>query len=322
MGQRADYILIENSQQAIHYNYWRANCITSDLYLGEKRFIDFVKSCKLVNVLLDEVWIEGCVIINIDKKSLHFWSLEFGTTSATEFYLKELQGKWKNWSVNLLYNKMYDIEQILNIDYISQQEQFPLSINTEDEIINDEFSEFGNTIIVIKTAIKTHITQLGGVGVAGILNYGEGVVNILLNKNEHPLPKEEEGKAFATLLIDLVHKAIIIDNSEFGLWEQCQIKWDGYSFKMGDFGYIAVLKLANINVDQLIMTAEKIKIAFDDLVKRSESFDPVRVAEKLLKEDKDIKFNADFFDTVKPEFTFIEKAIKTIGKLFNTKKAQ
>ncbi|MFC0517787.1 hypothetical protein ACFFGT_26475 [Mucilaginibacter angelicae] len=322
MGQRANYILIENFQQAIHYNHWRANCITSDLYLGEKRFIDFVRSCKLVNVLLDEVWIEGCVIINIDKKSLYFWSLEFGTTSATEFYLKELRGKWKNWSLNLVYNKMYDIEQILNINYISLQEQFPLPINTADEIINDEVSEFGNTVIIIKTPIRTHITQLGDVSLAGILNYGEGVVDILLNKKEHPLPTEEEDKAFAALIIDLVHKAIIIDNSEFGLWEQCQNRWDGYSFKMGDFGYIGVLKLANINVVPLIMTTEKIKIAFEDLVKRSESFDPVEMAERLLQEDKDIKFSEDFFDTVKPQLTFTEKAIKTIGKLFNTKKAQ
>ncbi|WP_090468349.1 hypothetical protein [Mucilaginibacter sp. OK268] len=163
---------------------------------------------------------------------------------------------------------------------------------------------------------------MGGVSVAGILNYGQGVVDILLSKNEHPLPKEEEDNAFATLIIDLIHKAIVIDNSEFGLWEQCQSKWAGYSFKMADFGYIGSLKLANINVDQLIMSSEKIKITFNELVKKSESFNPIGMAEKLLKEDKDIKFSAYFFDTVKPELTLIEKAIKNIRKLFGTKKAQ
>jgi hypothetical protein len=55
MGQRANYILIENNKQVIHYHHWRANCIAADLYLGEKRFIEFVKSCRLANVLLDEV---------------------------------------------------------------------------------------------------------------------------------------------------------------------------------------------------------------------------------------------------------------------------
>ncbi|SEN78336.1 hypothetical protein SAMN05192574_104131 [Mucilaginibacter gossypiicola] len=323
MGQRANYILIENSLQTIYYNHWRANCITSDLYLGEKRFINFVRSCKVVTVLLNEVWIEGCVIINIDKKTLYFWSLEFGTTSASNFYLKKVQGKWKNWSVNLVYNKMYDFEEILNIDYISQQEQFPLSINTADEIINDKVSEFGNTIIIIKTPIATHITQLGNVSLAGILNFGEAVVDILLNKKEYPLPKEEEeDKVFATLIIDTVHKTIIIDNSEFGLREQCQGKWDGYNFKMGDFGYIGALALANINTGQLSMTIEQIKIAFNDLVKPSKSFDPIGFARKLLNENKDIKFSPSFFDSVKPQPNFIGKINRTIGKLFSTKKDQ
>lgn len=321
MGQRANYILIENSLQTIYYNHWRANCITSDLYLGEKRFINFVRSCKVVTVFLDEVWVEGFVIVNIDKKTLYFWSLEFGTTSATSFYLKNLQGKWKNWSVNLLYNKMYDIEQILNIDYISQQKQFPLLINTADEVINDKVGEFGNTIIII-TPIATHTTQLGNVSLAGILNFGEAVVDILLHKKEYPLPKEEEDKVFATLIIDTVHKAIIIDNSEFGLWEQCQGKWNGYSFKMGDFGYIGALELANINTDQLAMTPEQIKIAFNGLIKPSKNFDPVGFAGKLLNENNDIKFSAGFFDSVQPRPNLIEKLNRTIGKLFSTKKDQ
>ncbi|QEM11167.1 hypothetical protein [Mucilaginibacter rubeus] len=316
MGQRANYIFIENSQKTIHYSHWRANVITSDLYLGEKRFIDFVRSCKSVEVLLNEVWIEGCVIINIDKKTLYFWSLEFGTTSATDFYLNKLQQRWKGWSLNLLYNQMYDIEQILDIDYISQQEQFPLLVKTTEEIINDEISEFGNTIIIIKTGIKTHITQLGGIDASEVLNYGESVIDILLNKKEYPLPKEEEDKVFETLIFDVVNKEMIIDKSEFGLWEQCQNKWEGYNLTMGDFGYIGALKLANINIEQLVMSVEKIKIAFNDQVMRPEGFDPQKMAERLLQEDKDFKFSSDFFDSAKPPFTLIEKFIRTISKPF------
>jgi hypothetical protein len=315
MGQRANYILIENNKRVIHYNHWRANCIAADLYLGEKRFIEFVKSCRLADVLLNEVWIEGCVIIDTDERKLYFWSLEFGVTSATNFYLKELQDKWGNWAITLLYNQMYDVEQILNIDYIAHQEQFPLSINTTKEIISDELSEFGNAVIIIKTPLQTHITQLGDVSVDGILNYGESVVGILLNKNQYELPKEEDDKVFETLIIDTVNKELIIDKSEFGLWEQCQSKWRGYGFKMGDFGYLGTLKLAGIEVEGLAMSPESIKVEFANLVKPSDDFDPNAMAKMLLNEDKDIKFSQGFFDSVKPKRTIIEKIIRAVYKL-------
>ena len=320
MGQRANYILIENNKQVIHYNHWRANCIASDLYLGEKRFLEFVKSCRLSDVLLNEVWIEGCVIIDTDRRKLYFWSLEFGVTSATNLYLNELQDKWKDWSITLLYNKMYDVERVLNIDYLSHQEQMSVPINTAEEIISDKVSEFGNAVIVIKTQLQTHITQLGSISVDGVLNYGESVVDILLSKNRYELPKEEEDKVFETLIIDTVNKELIIDKSEFGLWEQCQSKWSGYSFKMGDFGYIGTMKLASIEVEGLAMSPESIKVEFANLVKRTNDFDPQAMAKMLLNEDKDIKFSQDFFDSVKPKRTVIEKITRAVYKLIGVGK--
>lgn len=224
MGQRANYILIENNKQTIHYNHWRANCIASDLYLGEKRFIEFVKSCKLVDVLLDEIWIEGCVIINIDKKTLYFWSLELGGTSVTDFYVKELQNKWKDWSVKLLYNQMYDMVQILNIDYTSKQAQITRPAYTVDEIIDDVPNEWGNTIIIVKTENQAHITQTGTIHIDGVLPFGEEIISILLNKRKCELPKEESDNVFETIIIDSINKEIIIDKSEYGLWEQSYYK--------------------------------------------------------------------------------------------------
>ena len=123
MGQRANYILVEGGNQTIHYSHWRANRIAADLYLGEKRFLEFVRNCRVNDVLLNEVWIEGCVVIDFLKKGLYFWSCEFAQPSIEGLYLKELRKKWRGWNVNLLYNRIYDVEKILNIDYISKQER-------------------------------------------------------------------------------------------------------------------------------------------------------------------------------------------------------
>ncbi len=315
MGQRANYILIEDDKQVIHYNHWRANCIASDLYLGEKRFIEFVRECKTTNGLLDVVWMEGCVIVNIDRRLLFFWSLHFDATSVTYLYLEELQNKWKNWSIKLLYNRMYEADHILNLNYISQQEKLQLIDCVKSEIVENEISELGNTIVVIITAEKTYITQLGFISIEAVLNYGESVISILLSKNQYELPKEEDDKVFEVLVVNTLRREIIIDKSEFGLWEQIQRKWEGYSFTMGDFGYIGALKLADIDVESIKMSPYTAKVKLAELVKRTEDFNPVGFAKSFLKKEKDVKFSPDFFDNVNPKQTIIEKITRVIKML-------
>ncbi|MEO3408157.1 hypothetical protein AAFN85_29855 [Mucilaginibacter sp. CAU 1740] len=182
MGQRANYIITENNTRTIYYNHWRANCITSDLYLGKARFIEFAKSCRQVEVMLDEVWIEGCVLVNIDKKIVHFWSFEYAVTSVTGFYLKKLRDRWKGWEVNFLYNQMYDVERILNIDYLSKQELIGITACTSEEILNDEFNEWAGTLILLKETDQIYISHSDGWLLEGILAFGEPVVDVLRKK--------------------------------------------------------------------------------------------------------------------------------------------
>lgn len=318
MGQRANYILIEENKQTIHYNHWRANSIASDLYLGERRFIEFVKECKMVDVLLNEVWIEGCVILDIDKRTIYFWSSEFGITSVADFYLKELQVKWKGWAINMLYNKMYDVEKILKIDYISNQELPKLSNYTKYQIVDDTVNDWV-TAIIIKTESKTHVTKTGDINLSGILNFGGSVVEILLSKQSFDLPIEDDYHVYECIVIDTLKKEIIIDKSEFGLWEQTLKKWDGYRFEMGDFGYIGVLNRAKIDTNKLSMSKEKVKEEFANMIARQTDFNPLGMAKKLLKEDKDIKFSSDFFDSVNPKRTFLEKIKDLLTKTIKQK---
>ena len=95
MGQRANYIIKEGDKLTIHYNHWRANCIPSDLYLGETRFLEFVNNCKLHEEIIPEPWIEGCVVIDKPLRQLYFWEQFFPTeTSVINFYLSQLSKKW------------------------------------------------------------------------------------------------------------------------------------------------------------------------------------------------------------------------------------
>lgn len=109
MGQRANYIIKQDGAITLYYNHWRANAISRDLYLGEERFVAFVKDCQPAEALLEEVWIEGCVLVDSDARMLSFWSLEFPSdSSVVACYLSKLSAKWAGWKVDVLRNRMYD----------------------------------------------------------------------------------------------------------------------------------------------------------------------------------------------------------------------
>ncbi|MES2279420.1 MAG: hypothetical protein V4592_25535 [Bacteroidota bacterium] len=315
MGQRTNYILIEDGKQTIHYNHWRANCITFDLYLGEKKFIEFVKECRVVNVLLDEHWIEGCVIIDCSKKALYFWSFEFEKTSVIPFYLNKLQDKWKGWNITLLYNRMYDVEKVLNNNYLNKQEPIEFSSHPIDEFINDKVDEWVAATIVIKTGDELHVTQTGTVGVNSIICFGEPIINILLNKSACQLPNEDDDNIYECIVIDTIKKEIIIDKSEYGLWEQSSTKWPGYKFKMGDYGYIAALNLTGINTGKLVMSPVKAYEVFKNMTRQHSDFDPLGFTKVLLTQQKDIIFSPGFFDNVNPKKTLLERVKIRIRKM-------
>lgn len=99
------------------------------------------------------------------------------------------------------------------------------------------------------------------------------------------------------MIIDIDAKEILLDRSEFGLWENVGKKWEGYQFKMGDYYYVGVLQLAGIDTKNVVMAKEVALEALTDMVKQNSDFDPLSMAKKILQDDKDIKFNPDFLIT-------------------------
>jgi len=320
MGQRANYILIEEGKQTIHYNHWRANTIAADLYLGEKRFIEFVKDCRVDEQIINEPWIEGCVVIDIDNKGLSFWAIELAPTSAMDIYLKELKNRWAGWSVELLYNRMIDSEKILNIDYISKQDAPSFTIHTMSEVIDDIVDEWPSATIIIITEADAHVVRTGNINFETVVLLGESIVPVLLKKAACALPLEEEDDVFGCVIIDTINKKLTIDASEFGLWEQASNGWHGYSFEMGDFGYLGALQRAGVGTDHIKMSPEKSRVSFMELIKQTEAFNPAELAKKFLEEDKNIKFSSGFFDTVAPKRTIIEKIKIAVNTLMRRKK--
>lgn len=317
MGQRANYIIKNHDQLTIHYNHWRANCIAADLYLGEKRFIKFVEECQLNDEIMNEPWIEGCVIIDKPAKHLYFWTWEFSNeTSVIEYYVSALAKKWEGWNIKFLKNRMYDVEKVLNIDYISKQELSELSTWSKENIKDDKVEEWTTALVVLKNDDNLFVTKTGNLNIEAIVSYGQDIIALLQDKPKYELPNEEDEATYQCIIIDTSAKKLFINQSEFGLWEQTKELWKGYEFTMGDFGYIETLQIAGIETANLTMADGKIIEQFNSIVNHDSNFDPYEMAEKLTKENNDIQFNPDFFDTVKPQKTTWDRFKSGVKRVF------
>lgn len=316
MGQRANYILIESDRQQIYYNKWRANCIANDLYLGEKQFLKFVRKCDPSDSIIDEVWIEGCVVIDIKKHCVYFWSLELGYDSAVEYYLTKLKQKWAGWEITYVKNQMYDIERVLNINYLTQAESLPMTVQDEKPFILEETEDWIYVTAVIKTDSGLHTVQSANFSVDSVLMFGPPVIKLLLNKPATDLPKETDDY-YKLIVIDDIDKKVILDQYEFGLLEQAQDKWPGYKLIIGDYGYIDALKLAGIETAHLIMSPQQIIDAFNEIVKPSSDFDYVNLKQMTYSADSLIASNPTLFQTTKSELTWLGKFKIRLRQFFN-----
>lgn len=315
MGQRANYIIIDGSSSNIRYTHWRANRITADLYLGEKAFMRYVNDCKPVDELLHEPWVEGCVIIDQNKKQLSFWSHEIHYNPVIiEFYLTKLQEQWPGWTIKLLRNRMYDVEKILNIDYISKQDPAELNIRSIETFIEDKVDEWDTALVVIKDETGIFITKTGNITTESIVCCGPQAIDILRSKVVADFPSDEDDFPMGTIVIDTSGKKILINESNYGLWEQTHHLWDGYTFLMGDYSGGELLRMAGIEINLETPSQEELRQQFDDTVKQGNDFDPFEMEEKLKKEHQGIQFNPDFFDTVKPRQTWVEKIVSRLRK--------
>lgn len=320
MGQRANYIIKEDNKLTIHYNHWRANSIASDLYLGEKRFLEFVNDCQLNDEIMNEPWIEGCVIIDKNTKSLFFWSLEFSRdTSVVDYYLQQLSKKWRNWKLTILKNGMYDAEKILAIDYIAKQELQSIDKPSKEDIIADKVEEWVTTLVIIKQGFSLFVTKTGNLNTESIISYGQDVLSLIKKKPKYDLPKEGEEGTYECVLIDQDNKKIFINESIFGLVETCKDFWTDYELIIGDFGYIETLRLAGVETSNLVLSEDETKSRFAEMVQVNDSFNPFEMAEKIKQDCNDVQFNPDFFDNVKPKKPLIDRLKENMNKIFRQK---
>ena len=73
MGQRAVLIIAENEKYEIYYDHWCANTLDSYLFWGPEEAVSYIrKHDPEKGYWLNDVWCEGAVLVDLDKKKLLF----------------------------------------------------------------------------------------------------------------------------------------------------------------------------------------------------------------------------------------------------------
>lgn len=316
MGQRANYIVKNGDELTIFYNHWRAICIASDLYLGEKRFLAFVKNCQPHEEILTYPWIEGCVVVDMNTKSLSFWSYDcFQETSVVDHYLVQLSEKWPGWKLTILKNRMYDVEKILAIDCTSAREIQPIERPAKEEVLADKVEVWPCALVIIKQGSSLFVTKTGELNAEKIIGYGQEIIPLLQTKIPCDLPKEGKQDTLICVLIDPENKTIMMNEHIAGLAATCGERWPGYTITTGDYGYIETLRLGNIPTAHLLLSEDEVKHQFEEMVSSNYDFNPVELAEKIKKNNKDVEFNPNFFDNVKPKTPLMHRLYWGLKKL-------
>ncbi len=302
MGNRANYILKKDNDFDIYYSHWRAINVVQDLTLGQKRFSKFVKKFDKTGELLNEPWIEACVLVDFDNEKLTFWETEvLFETSIREEYLNQLANIWSNWTIRFAEKEMFEIEKELNIKYTSEQ-KIDLEYGSLEQLSDfSENDEYFSCLVILKENNKYNVKYINGGQEEEITLIGEQIIGKLKQMKNRKLKKENSDNFFSFFIIDIDTNTLWINQSINGLEKELKSLWKDWNINIGNFGYIKLLKKIGINTTNLELKPEKIKkIIQTKIFNRKDNFNPNELAKKFIENmGNDVRFNEHFFQNVK-----------------------
>lgn len=264
MGNRANYIVKQNSEFNLYYAHWRSVNICTDLLLGARAFLKYTSTCKEVEELLSWTYLEGCVFVDLDTKQLLFWEAEhLQCTTVRRKFLQKLQKKWRGWGIQYCDREMEILGALTGLTYGFEQ---PIAYESADEVsmidVTGENSYF-DTLVILKSKGEVFVKYVDGVSDVGILLQGPSVVPQLNVFLERRLPVEGAAEFVNLVVIDCDRKKIWINQYLPGIEQVAQVQWLGWGIESGNFGYLRLLEELGISVATLQMTEKEVQEALN-----------------------------------------------------------
>lgn len=211
MGSRANYILIEQGKTKM-YKY-RAYNIPEILLAGFASARIYIQHLMPCEELWNEIWADGGVLIDSDRRQLLFWGYDDGILCEPHlrrFFLPALHYLWPGWTVEWALHGVADLADYLHIDRstVLTREEFEEGFDPDNPISDDELlrCEYRTTVITIKRPDGLVLDYVLWCLPGTALSAGPHLLDVLLSRGkpvnlpyEREVDSEADGGAFFDL---------------------------------------------------------------------------------------------------------------------------
>ncbi|MEH0153179.1 hypothetical protein V6R21_03475 [Limibacter armeniacum] len=139
------------------------------------------------------------------------------------------------------------------------------------------------------------------------------MLDILSQKSIEKFPNEGEIDEFDLIALDTVSKQLWVNDNITGLENVLKSIWTGWNVNVGSFTYLGLLKNMKYQIEPLKMSEDNLKENLDCIFNNSDNFDPNKLAVQLQETGKDVKFNPNFFEDIKPRKSLLSRIISSFG---------
>jgi hypothetical protein len=163
MGQRANYVVVDNGGWQLYYSHWAATTADRDLFWGPAHTLAFVRAQQDTRSWLDDVWCEGGALIDLERRAL----LWFGGEDIRfdlprhRVTLALMRRIWSGWDVHWAFEGLGAFADYLGLprDQVRSSRRDAPAQGFEHLTVDSEWS---STVVSVRAASGLTLHRVSG----------------------------------------------------------------------------------------------------------------------------------------------------------------
>lgn len=242
MGMRANYVLKSGDRYTIHYDHWSATVIFRQLLHGPIGLADHIAGLKPDGALMNDVWAEAALIMDLDRKRVLIWGDDEGLEwpALRDYFLEMVRSCiWQGWEIRLAERGQYSIATYLGVPAEQVMTDRDSPTDTPDLKQLGLTKDWSKTALALRDASALRFFTAHR-DADELLAYGPAILPLLqADKGSYPIPKKYD-ELWDHLLIDTVRQQITV--SVFSAWKASKLLhldeiWVGWSIDIAAEGW-------------------------------------------------------------------------------------
>lgn len=207
MGARANYVIIEDGAIDIYYSHWGAMYVPEVVIDGPEATRAYIRDeAPTTGSLMNDIWAEGGILLDMDRRSLLFFGGENIRFSPPwqRIFLHMMRSVWQGWSVAWAARGIVDIgaypgvAESLRIDpasLIQSRDRVIEQAYDAAKIRNPHENPWIYTVITVTWEDGQVADYTFDSALDGYLLFGPDLLVILREREPDTLPREEDSGA-------------------------------------------------------------------------------------------------------------------------------